>query len=954
MTEGCGRNPDGSPGCWRNFYKIDSGTTVGEYDKSSIMHYGGYSWSVQSPRNGNQGLPTIIDRETKLPIKSQRDGITDKDLTSINLLYRCNKINRWGNWNSWSSCTATCGENGYRSRSRNCLNDCTGNESDGIEIENCNRFKCKAEWGPWSDWTTCSAACGKGTQKRERNCQDADEKLCEGEKYQLRICLLQICPPKALWKTWSAWSTCQAIEGDKTNRGIRSRERECSSAIEPQSCGPISESIQSESCSPQPLDLCNARSSSSKHKLSDFEPSWGSWSSWSNCNKDCDTGHKIRDRQCENGSGCQGHPIEMTQCNTQPCDNNRISNQWIIFSSCSRTCGTGFQTLKLTDPACNSGKPDSNGVIKTNDGTPCFKNEKCNVEPCPTISAWSSWTSCLGYGTHGIQKRTRKCNNDNNDQKQDQCTQSIYQTKSCLIPKSSCPQATCAAIEAPLGGLLRCSSENSSNSLCRLSCLQGFTLENPSQSTTLCTCIGNKCSWNQKLTSCKATKRPINVSTAKSPQSQSQNVNNNNEQKRNKDTNNDNNTNNIIKTGGCTFKNLKIPKDFNHGKPVCQTDGTTYDLQTKWRWDGTRKPDGTNCALKCDNGWKVADAGKRQVDANCSCKVRRVRGEMQAVCTWDNWNLSWCERDSSFNLQPQLPVAKPQEEKPSPWIKTSPSNIPKSLEECKQKIPEMNNISTFECFNGQCRTRCDVRQGQKAVIKNQDTTCKCVKKKVRVKNSKKKKKEIVCDWTVKIEQCSAVDVQGAGSLFADVVSDALSRQQQIGRALSVSSPFPDFDDGELNAEIPNLTRDFDYGSQEYNQIQPEIEDNGLPSFCQIEELQNTLNSYRPEHASYDLNCSSDKSSCKFLLNCSNYGPPSRYKQRGPKEFNCRCSARRGCYWAPGQNFKAIRCFDTTKRAAWHQERSEGIGRGKVNNNGGDSENHDDQQPSQTNLFRVII
>merc|ERR1719454_2810585 len=154
----------------------------------------------------------------------------------------------------------------------------------------------------------------------------------------------------------------------------------------------------------------------------------------------------------------------MMKCNTQPCNSNLLP-KWVSFSTCSKSCGTGFQTLKYTDPACNSGKPDNNGVIKTKSGIPCFKNEKCNVDPCPALSQWSQWTSCLGYGSHGIQKRTRKCNGQD-------CTQSVYQTKSCIIPKTSCPQATCSKLSAPTGGIIKCSAANSSNSLCRLSCMQ--------------------------------------------------------------------------------------------------------------------------------------------------------------------------------------------------------------------------------------------------------------------------------------------------------------------------------------------------------------------------------------------------------------------------------------------------------------------------------------------------
>ena len=46
---------------------------------------------------------------------------------------------------------------------------------------------------------------------------------------------------------------------------------------------------------------------------------WSTWSSWSPCSKSCNTGIKIRFRECPRGSVCMGDTDETTNCNTDPC-----------------------------------------------------------------------------------------------------------------------------------------------------------------------------------------------------------------------------------------------------------------------------------------------------------------------------------------------------------------------------------------------------------------------------------------------------------------------------------------------------------------------------------------------------------------------------------------------------------------------------------------------------------
>uniref|UniRef100_A0A7M5V4H0 VWFA domain-containing protein n=1 Tax=Clytia hemisphaerica TaxID=252671 RepID=A0A7M5V4H0_9CNID len=301
----------------------------------------------------------------------------------------------WGEWSDFSKCSETCGK-GTHYRYRKCEGkkydgkDCAGKDK---EYKDCNIKYCPIDgyWGEWSDFSTCSKTCGKGTYYRTRKCVDQKYggKDCEGKDTHYKDCHVKYCPIDGYWGEWSSFSTCSETCG----KGKYYRTRKC-----------LGQSYGGKYCSgdDKEYDDCHV-------KYCPINGYWGSWSEYSTCDKTCGKGTYYRYRKCEGknygGKDCEGKDKEYKSCHIiEYCPIDGSWGHWSDYSECSATCGKGYQ---IRTRKC---------LHQKYSGKYCegYDKEKkyCQVKYCPVDGYWGSWSAyskCSATCGKGTYYRYRKC-----------------------------------------------------------------------------------------------------------------------------------------------------------------------------------------------------------------------------------------------------------------------------------------------------------------------------------------------------------------------------------------------------------------------------------------------------------------------------------------------------------------------------------------------------------------
>jgi len=374
----------------------------------------------------------------------------------------------WGMWTGFVPCSVTCGS-GTQTRYRYCNSPhaAFGGQSchgESYQHKACYHSGCgghpvstvviDGQWGQWSTFTKCTHTCGGGTHSKYRWCDNPSPSgggvNCTGSDVATEQCNTGSCPCTAGhcpvdggWGSWTAYSRCSVTCGV----GNQTKYRYCNhphAAYGGRFC--VGDEYETHSCYGIP---CPGSHTTVQNG------GWGPWGGFSTCTKTCGAGQQTRYRNCDHpapsatGLQCIGDGQQTTTCHNEACPCTGSScpvnggwGNWLPFSQCSHTCGSGSKTRWRY---CNHPRP-SHG------GQPCVggqtDTQTCTVGSCagpsPVDGHWSSWSaygpcsrSC-GTATHS---RHRTCSNPPPAHGGDACSGSATQTQACH--QADCPTSTC-------------------------------------------------------------------------------------------------------------------------------------------------------------------------------------------------------------------------------------------------------------------------------------------------------------------------------------------------------------------------------------------------------------------------------------------------------------------------------------------------------------------------------
>jgi hypothetical protein len=295
-------------------------------------------------------------------------------------------------WGVYSECSVTCGK-GSQARTRSVMIGAGlgGKKCPSMKTSKaCNMGNCPIHCtvSAWSKWTSCSASCGVGLKTRMR----AIEKVAAHGGYKCPSlketdeCKSKECPVHCTASEWGAWSACSKTCG----KGSINRKR---SIIEKEMYGgkPCGKLAQASECI-------------TKHCTVDCTVA--DWKPWTKCSATCGGGSQMHNRKvlkvaAHGGKACpnlEAHRI----CNKQPCPVDCAVGKWGKWSSCTQSCGDGYQH-----------KYRQVQKIWAFGGIRCpnlVHKRSCNPWPCPidcAVDDWSGWTACTKSCAGGTQKRNR-------------------------------------------------------------------------------------------------------------------------------------------------------------------------------------------------------------------------------------------------------------------------------------------------------------------------------------------------------------------------------------------------------------------------------------------------------------------------------------------------------------------------------------------------------------------
>ncbi|CAG2239285.1 Hemicentin-1,Coadhesin,Adhesion G protein-coupled receptor B3,Thrombospondin-2,Thrombospondin-1,Mucin-like protein,Adhesion G protein-coupled receptor B1 [Mytilus edulis] len=258
-------------------------------------------------------------------------------------------------------------------------------------------------WSNWNEWTACSLSCGGGSQSRNRTCNDPEPEYggihCSGNITEEQNCNGDPCPINIVQ------SMEVGLHGQLGTNVVYLVEVEY--YIEIDHVQILIPSLVEKTCRGNATDT----KSCSDNKCP-IDGNWTNWSEWNICSKSCGGGLMLRNRTCSNpeplfgGEDCIGNNTDDNFCNTNECPVDGNWTDWSVWSTCSQSCGRGFQSRNRT---CSNPVPQFGG-------NECLGNftddDMCNLHNCPVDgnwTKWSEWDNCTQSCGGGFRSRVRTC-----------------------------------------------------------------------------------------------------------------------------------------------------------------------------------------------------------------------------------------------------------------------------------------------------------------------------------------------------------------------------------------------------------------------------------------------------------------------------------------------------------------------------------------------------------------
>nr|XP_039254629.1 spondin-1-like [Styela clava] len=358
-----------------------------------------------------------------LPSASCKPSITEKEICK-GAAFCDNEddstVCLYSEWTKWSDCTAPCGSDALRFRTRelqwpsepkNCHEPLKEMRFD------CNTEPCEldvCEYGTWSDWMPCSTQCGIGQTLRKKFSIQSTEK-CESPVMEISKCMASTdcaapvgfdVPSGCSYSPWTGWMPCPVTCGV----GETFRKRVLDFSTPDIHCDEFqmerTKCMTSESC-PEIERLDNFGTQHCEYS---------EWSEWMPCSASCDVGNTLRKRflkKTNTVANCEELHMETVQCYMPPCSvmipkedslphatqKSCIYGEWTAWMPCSVTCGRG-ETLRkrFLKKSLDISQTCDGFEMETNRCTVPGSCEVVVPKHEDVVTDWSSCSVTCGFG----------------------------------------------------------------------------------------------------------------------------------------------------------------------------------------------------------------------------------------------------------------------------------------------------------------------------------------------------------------------------------------------------------------------------------------------------------------------------------------------------------------------------------------------------------------------------